>query len=162
MKNIWLILHKTFHLRLISLDVCKKCCLVRQMGYSNKIVNVGEKVTIEKVITEKDLQLFKEITNDWNPLHFQKDKPAIVHGALLNGLVSAALGTKLPGPGTVLVAETLKFPNPCYVGEKVKVTVEITSVRKIMECSFTCSVEEKIVLLGNAKVVFKEQFSCIG
>lgn len=112
---------------------------------------VGDTATLEKVITERDLELFKEVSTDRNPVH--NGERCIVHGALLNGLVSAAFGTKLPGPGAILVEQHLKFPNPCYVGEKVIVTVEVKAVRKIVECAFRCTVGEKVVLFGTAKMM---------
>lgn len=114
-------------------------------------LKVGDTAFLEKLITESDLKSFMEVSTDRNPVH--SGEKCIVHGALLNGLVSAAFGTKLPGPGTILVEQHLRFPNPCYVGEKVKVTVEVLSVRKIVECSFQCTVGEKVVLFGTAKMV---------
>ena len=125
--------------------------ICRRVISTKRDLKVGDKATLEKVITEDDVKSFIEVSLDRNPLH--SGEKCVVHGALLNGLVSATFGTKLPGPGTILVEQHLRFPNPCYVGEKVTVTVEVVSVRKIIECSFRCSVGEKIVLHGTARMV---------
>lgn len=135
------------------ISYCKRYLGTGNISNYERNINVGDKATMEKIITERDLQLFKEITQDWNPVHFQKEKRSIVHGALLNGLVSAVFGTKLPGPGTILAEQVLKFPNSCYTGDKVTVVVEVVSVRKIVECKFNCTVCDTVVLSGTAKLI---------
>lgn len=120
---------------------------------SKRKISVGDSVSIHRTITPEDVQLFSKLTGDFNPIH-SGEKP-VVHGALLNGLVSGLIGMNLPGPGTILVKEYLRFPNPCYAEDSVKVTVEITEVRKLVVCSFTvisgkCN---NVVLEGEAKVL---------
>ncbi|XP_015185037.1 PREDICTED: uncharacterized protein LOC107070967 [Polistes dominula] len=89
-------------------------------------LKVGDRVSISKTITNNDVLSFAQLTNDYNPIHITSDKN-IVHGALLNGLVSGVLGTKLPGPGTIVTEQTLKYPNSCYVGDTVEIIVQIIS-----------------------------------
>lgn len=124
-------------------------------------VKVGDRVTVTRIITLDEVQSFAMITQDWNPIHCANEEnlPVIVHGAFLNGLVSAVIGTKLPGPGSILAEQVLKFPNPCYAGETVRVEVEIISARKIVECEFKCSVGEKVVLKGIAKLFINKIIS---
>ena len=129
------------------LNASKRCIFRRQ-------ISTGDKFTSTRIFTADDLRSFAQLTGDWNPIHFQKHpNRSLVHGALLNGLVSGAIGCHLPGPGTILIEQSVKFPNPCYVGDSVQLVVEIISARKITECKFTCSVGEKIVLHGMAKVI---------
>jgi len=126
----------------------------------------GDKVSEIKCVTQEDVNIFSRLTGDYNPIHKTparvSDGPAIVHGALLNGLISGVIGTKLPGPGTMVVSQILHFPNPCYAGEQVVVTVEITSVRKLIACKFNCTVDRKdkvTVLHGEAKLIPIKNFS---
>lgn len=126
----------------------------------------GDKVSEVRCISQEDVDVFAELTGDHNPIHKiggrTSDCPAIVHGALLNGLISGVIGTKLPGPGTMVVSQMLHFPNPCYTGEQVTVTVEIASVRKLIVCRFSCTVnrENRITVLhGEAKLIPVKNFS---
>ena len=126
----------------------------------------GDKVSEIKCVTQEDVNIFSRLTGDYNPIHKTptgaSDGAAIVHGALLNGFISGVIGTKLPGPGTMVVSQILHFPNPCYAGEQVVVTVEITSVRKLIACKFSCTVdrENKVTVLhGEAKLIPIKNFS---
>lgn len=126
-------------------------------------LRVGDKAHLERLITKEDIQQFGNLSGDWNPIHFEKDgKRSIVHGALLNGFVSAALGTKLPGPGTILVEQYLRYPNPCYEGDRIQITIEIVSVKRIVECKFVCAVEDRVVLRGLAKVILPRRNNSSG
>lgn len=124
---------------------------------SSTVPNVkeGDSVSVERKITQKDIKEFSELSGDFNPVHFDSEhqKP-VVHGALLNSIVSGVIGTKLPGPGTLVVAQTLHFPNKCYVDETVRVEVKLLEKRKILKVEFTCRVDNnKIVLYGDARLV---------
>lgn len=115
-------------------------------------LKVGDKISIQKSISEEDLSTFSNLTDDYNPIHDNSTKK-VVHGALLNGILSGILGTKLPGPGTVVVEQILHFPKPCFVGEQVEFSVKITAVRKIVKCDFICVANsERIVMKGEAKL----------
>lgn len=123
-------------------------------------ITVGDSVSEHRIITPEDVKLFSELTGDFNPIH--RGKNPIVHGALLNGFVSGLIGMKLPGPGTILVKEHLRFPNPCYAEDSVTVTVKIAEVRKLIICSFSVISHKcnNIVLEGEAKVLFSELEEC--
>lgn len=116
----------------------------------------GDKVAVQRKITSEDVEAFARLTGDTNHIHFKNDhKRAIVHGALLNGIVSAVIGTKLPGSGTLVVSQNLNFPNKCYVDDEVSVTVELVEIRKIIKVKFVCETvsDKKIVLHGDAKLL---------
>ncbi|KAJ8680588.1 hypothetical protein QAD02_016375 [Eretmocerus hayati] len=116
-------------------------------------LKIGNKVSIQRTVTEDDVIGFSKLTNDYNPIHLNSSRN-IVHGAFLNGLLSGILGTKLPGPGTVVVEQVIRYPKPCYVGDTVEISVEITSVRKIVKCKYTCTANsDRIVMEGEAKLV---------
>ncbi|GBP22940.1 Hydroxyacyl-thioester dehydratase type 2, mitochondrial [Eumeta japonica] len=134
----------------------QKICKLNTTTFINTSFRPGDKIRIQKTLTQKDLDAFSNLTNDHNHLHKgSSTKRPIVHGALLNGLVAGLIGTHLPGPGTVLVSQTMKFPNKCFVGEKLTINVELVDVRKILRVKFFCVVEEekKVVFEGEAKLV---------
>lgn len=129
-------------------------------------IKEGDKVSEVRCISQEDVDTFAKLTGDHNPIHkvwgSTSNHPVIVHGALLNGLISGVIGTKLPGPGTMVVSQTLHFPHPCYTGETVTVTVEITSIRKLIVCRFSCTVNRETritVLHGEAKLIPVKNFS---
>ncbi|KAH0952337.1 hypothetical protein HN011_006605 [Eciton burchellii] len=88
----------------------------------------GDQVSVFKVITNDDILKFAELTGDYNPIHTESAKN-IAHGALLNGLVSGLIGTKLPGAGTIVIEQNLIFPKSCYAGDTVEVVVKIISAK---------------------------------
>lgn len=119
----------------------------------------GEQVTVSRTITKQDVEKFTELSGDTNLIHdTDKQKNAVVHGAFLNSLVSCVIGTKLPGPGCLVIQQTLNFPNKCYVGETVYVTVKLLENRKILKLEFICDVRDKkkTVLYGSAKIIMSK------
>ncbi|XP_018399204.1 PREDICTED: uncharacterized protein LOC108776947 [Cyphomyrmex costatus] len=88
----------------------------------------GDQVSVLKIITNDDILKFAELTGDHNPIHTESARN-IAHGALLNGLVSGLIGTKLPGAGTIVIEQNITFPKPCYAGDTVEVIVKITSIK---------------------------------
>ncbi|XP_054267101.1 hydroxyacyl-thioester dehydratase type 2, mitochondrial [Macrosteles quadrilineatus] len=132
-------------------------CFTRFYSTASKALTVGSTASVEKTISQKDVTLFSELSGDWNPVHHRKDNP-VVHGALLNGFVSGVIGSKLPGPGTLLVTETLRFPNPCYIGDTVIVSVELTEIRRLISCKFNVTSKKynNVVMEGEAKLLVKD------
>ncbi|XP_034950825.1 (R)-specific enoyl-CoA hydratase-like [Chelonus insularis] len=119
----------------------------------------GQKVSMIRTVTEDDVINFAKLTNDYNPIHLNADKK-IVHGALLNGFLSGVLGTKLPGPGTLVVHQLLNYPKPCYAGDVIEISVTVLSNRKIIKCSYKIVANsERVVLDGEGKFVFIDRFS---
>ncbi|BAH07721.1 MaoC family dehydratase [Clostridium kluyveri] len=126
-------------------------------------LKVGDSACIEKVVTEEDVYLFAKVTGDYNPLHtdkFQykdKFKKRIAHGVLLAGYVSACIGMKFPGPGTVYLSQNSKFNLPVYFGDNIKVEVKVLEIYKkenIVKLKTTCIKRNKSkVLTGEAFVM---------
>ncbi len=94
--------------------------------------NEGDSASISKTITANDVERFSNISLDTNPLHLDADyarttrfgKP-IAHGLLVAGLISAVIGTKIPGRGAIYVGQTLRFLRPVYLGDTVTATATI-------------------------------------
>jgi 3-hydroxybutyryl-CoA dehydratase len=121
---------------------------------------IGMVATFAKTVTEADLVLFVGVSGDTNPVHLDEDyarttmfKGRVAHGALTASFISTALGTKLPGPGSIYVAQTLKFRAPVHVGDTVTARVEVTGL--VPEKSFVifktqCLVRDTVVIDGEA------------
>ncbi|XP_076047353.1 hydroxyacyl-thioester dehydratase type 2, mitochondrial-like [Oratosquilla oratoria] len=127
----------------------------------------GDCVQVCRKVTIEDVKAFAQLSGDTNPVHINKYfvsektnlEGCIVHGALLNAFVSSVIGTRLPGPGTLVLEQQLHFPAACLVGEEVQITVTLRSLRKIAKVDFVCSVDgEKTVLHGNAKLLVPKEF----
>lgn len=105
-------------------------------GKSYDEIQIGEKASFTKTITETDVYLFAGISGDFNPLHVDEEyakktefKTRIAHGGLAASLIANVLGMKLPGLGTVALEITQKFRKPVYFGDTV--TVEVEVIKKV-------------------------------
>lgn len=132
-------------------------------GFAFDQLLVGQTASLGKTITEADILMFGAISLDTNPVHFNAEAAAqspfkmrIAHGMLSAGLISAVMGTKLPGPGTIYLDQTLQFRRPVKIGDTVTATAEITAldpVKKHATLKTTCTVDGKVVITGEATVM---------
>ena len=131
------------------------------------IAKEGDRASITKTISQSDIQAFGELVGDLNPVHvdeaFAKKTRfggRIAHGMWGAALISAVLGTKLPGPGTVYLNQTLKFEAPVYAGDSVTATVTVLKVRPdkpIVTFETICSNQNnKVIVRGEAVVLIEE------
>ena len=121
----------------------------------------GLSASIEHTITERDIQLFGEATGDMNPVHFDEEfarktvfRGRVAHGALSIGFISALLGTKLPGNGSIFLSASIVFKLPVRIGDTVVTTATVREVNgraAVMDCA--CSVGDKLVLTSEAHVL---------
>lgn len=95
-------------------------------------LEVGQKAEYTSSIAERDLQLFAAVSGDRNPVHLDaayaattQFKERIAHGMLSGALISAAIATVLPGPGTIYLGQTLRFTRPVKLGDDLKVELEV-------------------------------------
>ena len=127
------------------------------------VYTVGQSAEMTKIITEEDVFLFAGITGDRNPIHISKEFAAktrfgerIAHGILTAGLISAVIGMKLPGPGCLLVSQTLSFLGPVKIGDEITARAEVMEVisEKRLKLKTQCINQRKeVVLEGEAIVV---------
>ena len=123
----------------------------------------GQSASIAKTITEADILLFAAVSTDTNPVHIDAEAAAktpfgerVAHGMLSAGLISAVLGTKLPGAGTIYLGQTLRFRAPVKIGTTVTATVEVTALdpeKKRATLKTICTVAGKTVIEGEATVM---------
>jgi 3-hydroxybutyryl-CoA dehydratase len=130
-------------------------------------LSVGMTETLEKTIAASDVVGFAQLTGDRNPIHLSEHFAAktpfgtrIAHGLYTAGLISAVLGTRLPGPGAVYISQTLNFRAPVKIGDTVLVTVtvaELVPERQRARLTCRCTVDGEVVLDGEALVKVPSQ-----
>lgn len=116
----------------------------------------GDIVKETRIVTRQELDLFSNLSGDHNPIH--KSSQPLVHGAFLNSIISGVIGTKLPGPGTILVSQSFNFPSKCFTDIPIEIIVELLDVRKIMRVRYKCVQDRNIVLQGEAKITMNKEF----
>ncbi len=96
----------------------------------------GRQASLSKTLTEKDIMLFAAVSGDVNPAHMdevfaQSDifHGIVGHGMWLGSLISALLGTLLPGPGTIYLEQSIKFKKPVRIGDTITVTLLVHDKR---------------------------------
>jgi 3-hydroxybutyryl-CoA dehydratase len=123
----------------------------------------GMSASFSRTVTESDIVLFAGVSGDMNPVHLDAEyaektvfKGRIAHGMLSAAFISTVLGTKLPGPGTVYLAQSLKFKAPVRIGDTVTATCEVVALdseKKRATLRTVCTVGGKPVVEGEALVM---------
>ncbi len=132
-------------------------------GYKFEDLSVGMSHETVHVITERDIELFAEVSGDRNPLHmdeaFASQTPfgqRIAHGALTASYISGILGNNLPGPGSIFVGLSMRFRRPVFIGSEVVVRVEVSEMQERgnrVTLKVSCSVDGKAAISGEAQVM---------
>jgi acyl dehydratase len=109
---------------------------------------IGQKARRTKKFSGEDVEDFARISGDMNPIHLDSDAAAknifgkpVVHGMLLNGLISAAIGMDLPGAGAIYLGQDSSFKSPVFYDDEITVEVEVVELRenkKIAKLSTNC------------------------
>ena len=136
-------------------------------GYYFEELAIGQKAGAARTVTEADILMFGAASGDMNPVHFDAEFAAtsrfgerIAHGMLTASHVSALIGMRLPGPGSVYISQSLSFKRPVKIGATVHTEVEITALdpsKGLVTLSTTCSVSGKTVLSGVAVAMVEKQ-----
>ncbi|CAN5625233.1 MaoC family dehydratase [soil metagenome] len=127
-------------------------------------MEVGQTASLRRTVTEADVVLFAGITGDLNPAHLDQVYAEqsqfggrIAHGMLGAGFISAVLGMKLPGPGTIYLEQSLRFTRPVRIGDTVTASVEILELlpekRRIRLRTICVNQDGQVVLKGEALVM---------
>ncbi len=98
-------------------------------------LSVGDTAEMTFPVTEKVIETFAEVSQDDNPVHldeaFAKTTQfgtRIAHGMLSAGFISAVIGTRLPGYGSIYLSQTMRFRRPVKIGDEVTVRATITAL----------------------------------
>lgn len=126
-------------------------------------MEIGLTRHLQKEITDRDIELFAEVSTDRNPVHLDEAYAQdtifagrIAHGMLTAGLISAVIGEQLPGHGTIYMSQSLKFLAPVRPGDTVRAEVtvrEIDYARRRVTLDCRCLVGDTTVLKGEALVL---------
>ncbi len=123
---------------------------------------MGMRESVMRTVTASTVTLFAEVSGDVNPIHLSDDYAAqtrfgqrIAHGMFTASLISAVIGTRLPGAGAVYLSQTLRFLAPVRIGDVVAAIVEVAEMvekgrRVRLDCQ--CLVDGQPVLEGEAWV----------
>ena len=106
-----------------------------QTGKSIDEIAIGDKASTTRTISEADVLLFAELTNDRNPVHIDEEYARqsmfgtrIAHGSYTTALISAVLGMQLPGLGTIAYESRCRFRYPVYLGDTITAAVEAVEI----------------------------------
>lgn len=137
--------------------------LEEDIGYTIDQLEVGMSRSYAKTITEADILMFAAASGDMNAVHLNQEfaestrfRGRIAHGLLTAGVVSACIGNKLPGLGTIYLSQSLKFVAPVLPGDTVRAIVSVKALdraknRVVLET--ICQVQGRTVLEGEATVL---------
>lgn len=125
-------------------------------------IKVGDKESFTKTVSEADVYMYAGVTGDFNPAHINEAyaektffKTRIAHGMLTAGFISAILGCKLPGPGTIYLKQSLAFKAPVKFGDTITASVEVVEIigGKKVRLKTWCENQEGVTVLDGEAVV---------
>jgi acyl dehydratase len=128
---------------------------------------LGEQASLTRTITENDVKQFAALVGDDNPVHVDDEFAKktrfgrrIAHGMWGASLISAVLGTRLPGPGTIYLSQTFQFLGPIYLGDSITAQVTVVKLREdkpIVTLEAVCQNQNgEVVTKGEAVVLVEE------
>jgi 3-hydroxybutyryl-CoA dehydratase len=107
------------------------------IGKTIEELNIGDRDQFTKTISEADVYLYAGVTGDLNPAHIDEVyagrtffRTRIAHGMLMGGLISAVLGNRLPGPGTVYIRQEIDFLAPVRIGDTITASAEVKDIER--------------------------------
>ncbi|MGC8704982.1 MAG: MaoC family dehydratase [Athalassotoga sp.] len=130
-------------------------------------IEIGQNFESDITVTDEMVKEFAKITGDNNPLHLDEEfakktqfGKRIAHGMLVASLISKVLGRDFPGPGTVYVSQFIQFRKPVYIGEDVKIRIEVKDKKvekRRLILNTTVMAGGRAVITGEAEVYLPEQ-----
>ena len=133
------------------------------IGKTIEELSPGDSAEFTKTVSESDIYLYAGITGDFNPAHINHEyaantffKARIAHGMLSAGFISAVIGTKLPGPGTIYREQNLKFMAPVHINDTIKAVVEVISIdleKKTVTLATRCFKQDDTLVLDGTALV---------
>ena len=119
----------------------------------------GMQAQLSHTVTDRDVVEFAQISGDTNPVHLDESyaantrfKTRIAHGSLCASFISAVIGSRLPGPGSIYVSQNLRFKAPVRIGEAVTATAvikKLSSEKGFVDITTQCHVGDLLVLDGD-------------
>lgn len=129
-------------------------------------LTVGSTAQLELVVSERLVDDYARLTGDNNPVHLDEAfavqsffQRRVAHGLIGASLIGAVLGTKLPGPGSIYLSQTLQFKRPVYLGDTITAKVEVLEKRDLTQRvrlrTWVVNQTGQLVLDGSAEVLLK-------
>jgi acyl dehydratase len=128
-------------------------------------MRVGDTARRSRTISDRDIELFTELTGDRNPLHYDADAAErsrfggiIVQGGVTSGLLNAVVAEDLPGPGSVFLHVDWSFRAPVRPGDVITAEVEVLEVRDdkpISKLRTTILNQDDVVVLEGTALVYR-------
>jgi len=107
------------------------------IGLTIDTIEPGDSAQITRRVTDGDIAEFVDAVGDYNPVHSDREyaaatvfKEPIAPGIWTAGLISAVIGTRLPGPGAIYLSQDLKFLKPVKSGDSISARVEVIEVNR--------------------------------
>ncbi|MEO1248577.1 MAG: MaoC/PaaZ C-terminal domain-containing protein, partial [Pseudomonadota bacterium] len=131
-------------------------------------ISVGDSAELTRTLKAEDIELFAVMSGDVNPAHLDQEYAqenmfhrVIAHGMWGGALISAVLGTELPGPGTIYLKQSLEFRRPVGIGDKVTVKVSVKEKRAdkkhlVLDCQ-CLNQDGEPVIEGEATVIAPQE-----
>ena len=124
-------------------------------------LKIGQSAMFGRTVTEADIAAFAGVSGDTNPIHLHdgfarttRFGQRIAHGMLSAGFISAVIGTRLPGPGSVYISQTMNFMAPVRAGDTVVARATVTAIdKRRVTLATTCHVGDTVVIEGEAVVM---------
>ena len=126
-------------------------------------LNVGDKFSFSKTVTDKLIRDFAELSGDSNPIHLDEEFASqtrfgqrIGHGMLTASFISALLGSSMSVRKVVYLGQSLRFRAPCYIGDTVTATGIVKEIRKdkpIITIDTNCTNQDGTVLIEGEAVL---------
>lgn len=133
------------------------------IGKTINELNLGDRAEFTKTVSESDVYLYAGLTGDFNPAHINEPyaektffKTRIAHGMLPAGFISAILGTRLPGPGTIYIGQTLNFTAPVQIGDTITASAEVAEImadKNRIRLKTVCENQNGVIVLDGEAVV---------
>jgi len=126
-------------------------------------LTIGMSAMFGKTVTEADIMAFAGVSGDTNPIHLHdgfargtRFGQRIAHGMLSASFISTVIGTKLPGPGSIYVSQTMNFMAPVLIGETITAVATVTAIderRRRVTLKTQCLNGDKVVIDGEATIL---------
>ncbi len=132
-------------------------------------IEVGQTASLSKTVSATDVEAFAAVSGDSNPVHLDDEYAKrtrfgkrIAHGMLVSGVISAVIGMRLPGPGTIYLHQEMDFRRPVYIGDTVTAVIEVLQIRAdkpILTLGTKCYNQHNELVIEGQAVVFVEHVS---
>ena len=131
------------------------------------MIKIGDSASLRKTFNDADVRNFAEIAGDTNPVHLDDEyaaqtqfKKRLVHGMLTAGLISAVLGTELPGEGSIYLSQSINFRAPVFIDDTITATVRVIKVHEdkpIITLETVCKNQDDVVVIEGEAVLLAPQ-----